>query len=274
MRLVLILILTMLLCQNTPAISLDMSVDKEIKEKYNSSKLSDEMLPALPAHLKNQQNTPQTSPKNVTKTTPTLQTTISKAPTALGIKIPSGTKFHVKSTTKLSDWSAKNTQATFVSTESVYKGLATIPSGTVFKGNIIISHRPQITGNGGLLELNITSMKYNGKNIPIEGKITKVNTQNIFFNKIKGKRQYITGVKNKINSASKFYKKARNISNKLSSNPVGSILSPIPTLTGWLGAFGATTVSPITGLLQKGKNVSLPAGSEFEIKLTKDAYLN
>jgi len=231
------------------------------------------MLPALPSHLKNEQNSNNQTTKTIKQSTP-IQTTTTKVLTLTGVKIPAGTKFHVKSTSKVSDWNGINTQVSFTTIAPFYKGMITIPSGAVFKGNIISARRPQITGNGGLLEIEINSLVYNGKSYSVEGKITKANGKNIFFNRIKGQRQYITGVKNKIKSANNFYKKARNLSNKLSSNPVGTILSPIPTITGWAGAFTGTALSPITGLIQKGKDISIPSGAEFELKLTKDAYLN
>ena len=42
-----------------------------------------------------------------------------------------------------------------------------------FKGIITASHAGQMTGNGGLIKIKITSMTFNGKTVQVEGKITK-----------------------------------------------------------------------------------------------------
>ena len=68
------------------ALQLDLSVDEEIKKKYDSSKLEYEVLPNLPKSA-----TPSTPPKS----TPTYVSTIpniTKLDKNTGIKISSGTK--------------------------------------------------------------------------------------------------------------------------------------------------------------------------------------
>ena len=254
------------------AYDLDLSVNQEIEKKYDSDKLNQDM-------KVNNVNSNKTAPKSTPvfdNTSPVISktATFTKIAENNGIKIPSGTKFQVKSNASVSNWSGVNTLLTFTSTAPVYKTYITIPVGTTFKGVVALSRGAQIAGNGGLLEIKITSMQLNGKTIPVEGKITKANSKNIYFNKIKGARQYLAGVDKKINQGINFYKKARNISTKISSNPVGTILSPIPTITGAAGSVLCTVASPITGLIQKGKNISLPSGTTYEIKLISDAYVN
>lgn len=276
-----ILLIIFLLFIYPPVMSydLDTSVNKEIEQKYDSNKLNQDM--------KIKQSGSKTSNKAVPKTTPVFDNStlnvsnnVSAAVNKLstntksGTKIPSGTKFTVKSNANISSWSGVNSLLTFTSVSPVYKTSITIPSGTVFKGVITASHTGQMTGNGGLIKIKITSMIINGKTIPIEGKITKANSKNVFFNNIKGARQYLQGVDNKITQGINFYKKARNLSSQMSSNPVGTILSPLPTITGWVGSAVCTLTSPVTGLTQKGKNISLPSGTTYEIKLTEDAYVN
>ena len=190
-----------------------------------------------------------------------------------GIKIPKWTKFQVKSNNGISNWQSAGTTVSFTTVVPVFKTYITIPTGTIFKGNIKKVHKSQITGNGGLVEIDITSMLYKGKTYPVKGKIIKVNSDHVFFNKIKGARQYIKGVKQKINSATNFYNKARQISNKLAKNPIGVILSPLPTITGFVGGTAGTLTSPITALTQKGGNVSLPTGTTFEIRLLEAVYV-
>jgi len=255
---------------------LDTSVNSQIEKTYDSNKLNNDMK-VNQTSSNTSTKPPKTTPvfDNSTPAVAKITNTITNITSPKsGTKIPSGTKFTVKSNVAVSGWSGVNSLLTFTSTEPVYKANVVIPSGTQFKGTITASHGGQITGNGGLIKINITSMTVNGKTIPVEGKITKANSQNVFFNNIKGARQYLQGVDNKINQGINFYKKARNLSSQMSSNPVGTLLSPLPTITGWLGSAICTVASPVTGLTQKGKNISLPSGTVYEIKLTQDAYIN
>lgn len=275
--LLLFLVLISISINASLALTLDTSVDSELKKKYDYNKLNEEVLPQLPSHLKNNQKQTNTQTQKNTATKPkqtVVQNIVNSVKNNFDIKIPSGTKFYAKSNIKLSSWNKKDTPISFTTVAPVYNTFITIPTGSVLKGVVAVSHGAQITGNGGLLELKITSLTYNGKTIPVEGKITKVNSKNIFFNRIKGKRQYITGIENKIKQGNNFYQKTKNIASKMQKNSVGTVLSPIPILTGWAGTALMTAASPITGLVQKGQNVTIPQGTEFEIKLTADAYIN
>lgn len=252
---------------NCYALELDLSVDEEIKKKYNSSKLEYEVLPNLPKSA-----TPSTPPK----TTPTYTTTvpkITKLDKSNATKIPSRTKFKARSNQTISDWSQEGANVSFTTTEAVFKKNIAIPAGTKLYGVIADSHRPQITGNGGLVEIDITSITYNGKTYQVDGKITKANSKKIFFSNIKGKRQYWKNVAKHIDKGEAFYRKSRNVSYKMSNNPILVILSPIPTAVGMAGYSICTILSPITAIGTKGSNISIPAGSNFEIKLQDPAYV-
>ena len=279
-----ILILLAILTINMPviALELDLSVDEEIKKKYNTSKLENDVLPALPKIETTKNTASQKTPNSTTtqqslppKTLPTTTAqppVITKIDKSNAIKIPSWTKFQVKSNQLISDWSKEGSTVSFTSTAPVYKKV-TIPAGTIFYGTVTDSHRPQITGNGGLIVLKVTSMKYNGKTIPIDAKITKANAKKIFFNNIKGKRQYWKGVANQVDKGEAFYKKTRQASNKLADNPIGWIISPLPTIVGIAGYAVTTATSPVFAIFYKGGNISIPAGSSFEIKLLEPAYI-
>lgn len=276
-------ILTMLI-STLPVLALnfDVSVDEEIKKKYNTNKIEQDVLPPLPK-VNTTTNKPiqtptqtQTTTTSIPKNTPTYTTsvpTITKADKKDAIKIIRWTKFQVKSNQVISDWLREGNTVSFTSTAPVYKRNITIPAGTIFKGVIVDSHRPQITGNGGLVVLKVTSMNYNGKTIPLNAKITKANTKKIFFNNIKGKRQYWANVGKQIDKGENFYKKTRQTSSKLADNPVGWIISPIPTLFGIVCYTATTATSPLLAIFSKGGNISIPAGSSFEIKLLSEAYI-
>lgn len=272
MKKISILFLTFLLT-TMPVISLelDLSVDEEIKKKYNTSKIEYDVLPNLP-----KVNSSTSQSTQVPKTLPTYTTsapTITKVDTQNSIKISQWTKFQVKSNQVISDWSKKGSYVTFTSTAPIYKKNITIPTGTKFHGLIVNSHRPQSTGNGGLVVLKITSITYKGKNYNINGKITKANSKKIFFNNIKGKRQYIAGVGKRIDQGENFYKKTRKATNKMADNPILVILSPVPSIVGVAGYAVCTVLSPFTALTTKGGNLSIPSGSSFEIKLLNNAYV-
>lgn len=252
------------------ALELDTSVDEEIRKNYNPSKLELENLPPIP-------NVSPNTP--VFKPLPELQPAnnkpvISNIDKSTAIKIKKGTKFKVISNQRISDTMGIGSRITFVSQNSVTQRYITIPQGTVFKGEIIDSHSPQYSGNGGLIVLKIDSLIYKGATHGLNAKITKVGDKKIFVNNIKGERKYWKNTLKQINKGQSFYKKTRRASNKLADNPIGIIIAPIPTLFG-MGTYAINFVgSPVISLFNKGGSVIIPAGTSLEIKLLDDAYLN
>lgn len=285
---ILLSIITMQLVVNTAlALELDMSVDEEIRKKYDSSKLENTVLPPLPK-IDNSQN--KTTPiNNTTTTTTTKQTTsipkvtptyttevrpqITPADKKTAIKIFRWTTFETKSNQKINNWLSVGSSVSFTTTAPVYKKNITIPTGTIFKGTITDVHKPQATGNGGLVVIKITSMTFNGKTYPVNAKITKANAKNIYLNNIKGQRQYWANAGKQVDKGEAFYQRARKTSTKLANNPIGIIISPIPTIVGVVGYTVNTAISPITSIFAKGGNVSIPTGSSFEIRLNESAYI-
>lgn len=281
---ILLSIITMQLVVNTAlALELDMSVDEEIRKKYDSSKLENTVLPPLPK-IDNSQN--ETTPINNTttqqitsipKVTPTYTTEvrpqITPADKKAAIKIFRWTTFETKSNQKINNWLSVGSSVSFTTTAPVYKKNITIPTGTIFKGTITDVHKPQATGNGGLVVIKITSMTFNGKTYPVNAKITKANAKNIYLNNIKGQRQYWANAGKQVDKGEAFYQRARKTSTKLANNPIGIIISPIPTIVGVAGYTVSTAISPITSIFAKGGNVSIPTGSSFEIRLNESAYI-
>ena len=268
------------ICLPVKAYDLDTSVNSEIEQKYDSDKLNKDMGVGTSAAQK------QKSSKKAPKTTPTFdnsapnvsgtvqKTNYQNTNSKTGTKIPSGTQFSVKSSSALSGWSGAGASVTFTSTSAVYKNGLTIPVGTVFKGTVEDSHAGQMTGNGGLIEIKIVSMNYNGKTYNVEGKITKANSKNVLLNKIKGKRQYIAGVEKQVKRGVNIYNRAKNVSAALPNNPLGKVIKPIPVIGGATATAVYSVVSPLVAVFNKGQNIYLPAGTVYEIKLTKDVYVN
>ena len=283
-----IFIIFMLLATPVFALELDTSVDDEIRRTYDPSKL-EQSLPALPKTAPTQQNTvpktsqttqaPQTAPKSLPSTPVAKpQLGVKKLPNeykfdkSTAIRIKKGTKFRVKSNSVISDY-REGAKVSFTSIKPVTQRYITVMNGTKFTAVVEDSHQPQMSGNGGLIVLMVDSITVNGQTRSVHGKITKANMKKIFFNNIKGKRQYWKGVANQIDKGENFYKKTRRTSSKLADNPVGVIISPIPTITGIVVYAVNFVGSPLFAIWSKGGRISIPAGSEFEIKLLEDVYL-
>lgn len=287
-----IFIIFMLLATPVFALELDTSVDDEIRRTYDPSKL-EQSLPALPKTAPTQQNTvpktpqttqatkaPQTAPKSLPSTPVAKpQLGVKKLPNeykfdkSTAIRIKKGTKFRVKSNSVISDYLKEGARVSFTTIKPVTQRYITVMEGTKFTAVVEDSHLPQMTGNGGLIVLMVDSITVNGQTRSVHGKITKANLKKIFFNNIKGKRQYWKGVANQIDKGENFYKKTRRTSSKLADNPVGVIISPIPTITGIVVYAVNFVGSPLFAIWSKGGRISIPAGSEFEIKLLEDVYL-
>lgn len=267
------------------ALDLDTSVDDEIRKTYDPSKL-EQSLPSLPKTAPSQNTSPknmpapQTPPKSL-PVTPDAKPQIGvkkfqndfKYDKSTAIRIKKGTKFRVKSNSVISDYLKEGARVSFTSVKPVTQRYVTITEGTRFTAVVKNSHMPQFTGNGGLIVLMVDSMTFNGQTRSVHAKITKANLKKIFFNNIKGKRAYWKGVAKQIDKGENFYKKTRRTSRKLADNPVGILISPIPTITGILVYAVNFAGSPIFAIWYKGGRISIPAGSEFEIKLLEDVYL-
>lgn len=281
---------TLLLSSHCFAFELDTSVDEEIRKNYNPSAL-EQNLPALPKTAPSQSATTKTTVTTTNKTTPVVpktqpvsqpskpQLVIKKMDNdykfdkSTAIRIKKGTKFRVKSNCVISDYQREGTRVSFTSIKPVTQRYITINEGTRFNAVVEDSHLPQFTGNGGLIVLMVDGIVVNGSTKSVHAKITKANMKKVFLNNIKGKRGYIKGVSRQVDKGENFYKKTRRTSTKLANNPVGLIISPIPTVFGAVVYAVNLVGSPVFAIWAKGSRISIPAGSEFEIKLLEDVYL-
>lgn len=281
---------TLLLSSHCFAFELDTSVDEEIRKNYNPSAL-EQNLPALPKTAPSQSATTKTTVTTTNKTTPVVpktqpvsqpskpQLVIKKMDNdykfdkSTAIRIKKGTKFRVKSNCVVSDYQREGTRVSFTSIKPVTQRYITINEGTRFNAVVEDSHLPQFTGNGGLIVLMVDGIVVNNSTRSVHAKITKANMKKVFLNNIKGKRGYIKGVSRQVDKGENFYKKTRRTSTKLADNPVGLIISPIPTVFGAVVYAVNLVGSPVFAIWAKGSRISIPAGSEFEIKLLEDVYL-
>ena len=258
------------------AFDLDMTVDDDIRKNYNSSKLikdthtedANESLPALPEITK--YNQPEPVGENVSKeVNPPVQVIKTG-----NIKISGGTSFNVVSSTKINDWLAKGNTVKFYTKSPIIKRKYTIPTNTVFTGEIVETHQPQITCNGGLVVIRVRSMRYNGQTIPINAYITRAEEKMVFFNKIKGKRTYMRTMWIKGNWGRTLFGRMLNLTVNLGGEGSTILLSPFPFAYGTICLGLNTLASPITAFFSKGGHVSIPAGSAFRIKLMDDVYID
>ena len=278
LRIVTITLFILILCaKHVQAFDLDMTVEDDIRKNYNSSQLVKdtktedlEELPELPEKLKNGNKTSaQTVKKNTAQTPPAAQIRY------LGnTKIRKGTSFNVVNTGKISDWQTKGTVVKFKTTSPVYKKKYTIPASTVFTGEIIESHQPQISCNGGLVVIRIRSMAYKGQTIPLNAYVTRADDKIIFLNNIKGERTYLKTMWKKGNWGRSLFNRMLTLTINLGGEGSTLLLSPFPFMYGTLCLGLNTLTSPICAFFNKGGHVNIPAGSNFRIKLLDDTYID
>lgn len=277
------------------ALELDTSVDDEIRKHYDPSRLESDQLPSLPKTEQPEQgnSTSNSTPSSgqtpsVPKTPPVTppakpQIGVKKLPNSsynpkldksLSIRVKKGTKFRVKSSAAISDTTREGARLRFISLRPVTQRYVTIPEGTVFNAVITDSHPPQATGNGGLIVLMVESMNFKGHTYAVHAKITKANHKKIFVNNIKGERKYAKGIISSTKFGRNFYKKSMRGTTKLAQNPWTFILTPFTVVAG-IVVYGVNIVgAPIFAIFSKGGHITIPAGSEFEIKLLEDVYLD
>lgn len=273
------------------AFDIDETVDDEIRKNYNPSQLIKDVkgedtaldikLESIPVEKSNviDENLPSlpkiTNKSSIVKDNVVKDLDIpAKLYTAGNIRVKAGTSFNVINTTSISDWQRKGTKVRFKTKGNTYGKGFTIPSDTLFMGEIIDSHQPQITCNGGLIVIRIDYMIYKGHKIPVTGYVTRANDKKIFFNNIKGERNYLKTTWKKGDWGRVIFNKMLTVSVGLGAESSTLILTPFPFAYGTL-CLGLTTItSPICAFFSKGGHVSIPANSDFRIKLLDDAMID
>ena len=275
LRIVTITLVLLLSCaRHVNAFDLDMTVDDDIRKNYNSSKLvkdtNTEVLEVLPDLPENLQIRDDISPKKESsKPVPIKQLT-----NFGNTKIRKGTSFNVVNISKISDWQQRGTIVKFKTTSNINKKGYTIPASTVFSGEIVESHQPQISCNGGLVAIKIQNMVYKGMTIPLNAYVTRANDKIIFLNNIKGERTYLKTVWKKGSWGRSLFNRMFSLTVNLGGDKSTFLLSPFPLLYGTLCIGSNTLISPITAFFEKGKHIVINSGSHFRIKLLEDAYID
>ena len=262
---------------------MDYSVDEKIKKKYNTSKIEEELLPKLPQSYYEQDidaPAPIFDSAQIEEPTTTIQTPLENTKTTAAkvlqgnaLKLKSGTKFAVKNKTIFSSSSPKGAVVTFESVYAQRFGDVTLPVGTKFKGIVTDSHRPQITGNGGLVEIQITDVILDGKTYPINAKITLANEKKVFLNSIKGERRYFKNLGITTKPTSRFMGKMWKKTCAYIDEVPAVVLAPFTFTAGVVAVTGGVVVSPFVSFFNKGKAVYFNQNTSFVIKLLDDALI-
>lgn len=266
------------------AFDIDTSVDDDIRKKYNTKKIEDDLLPPLPENLK--QNKKVKSNEDFSKTTTTTTATTNNAtlkevkevknvPKSQGqqITLKRGTKFTVRLTSAISDKMSVGAKIYFKLTKPIKTKYFLLPENTKFVGIVVDSHSPQLSGNGGLLVIRVDNVVINGRTQEINAKVTKVNYKKIFFNNIKGKRTYWKNVVKSTQPGKRFYDKMWAKTKQLANDNITIILSPFTLITGVVVIGVNVMGSPIFAMFSKGGSLSIPANSPFELKLLEDTTI-
>ncbi|MBQ4122438.1 hypothetical protein IJD44_01750 [bacterium] len=238
---------------NVSAVEFDTSIDETIRKDYILES-SETDLPALPNAI-----------PTVSNDIP-LKTDV--CATGKTYILKNGTKITLSSQNTITNYTRTGTKVSFVSQNNVYtKDGSLITAGTLFKGTVTDSHPPQITGNGGLIELRIDEIYYNGVMSPLTTTISRANSQKVFLSNIKGERKYWKNTANLTKPAQKVYKATREMTGTMAVIPVVNIVSFVPVVAGLAFFAINATVAPIISVFKKGESISLPAGTKFEIKI-------
>ena len=242
------------------AVEFDSSIDADIRKDYN---VETDELPALPNSV------PTENPINSD-----IKVQSNYSPTGKIYTLKYGTKIKLTSKNNISDWMHKGNRVSFISNESIVtKEGSIIPSGTIFKGTITDAHRPQLTGNGGLVELKIDEIYHNGIMSKIETKVSLANSKKVFLGNIKGKRLYWHNFSKAMTPGKKVFSATQTCAAVMYPIPVVNILSIIP-LTGGAVFYTLNLVTaPVVAIFKKGGSVSLPAGTQFQIKITDETKI-
>ena len=256
----------------TFAFDLDKTVNDNTRKQYTNNvniEYDDiEELPDLP-DVNILENNNYQYQNNVIKT---INTNFSNTGHAISIK--AFRAIDVVNETKITDYNSKNSSVYFrtINTKNnIKKG---IPNNVIFIGRIADVHQPQISANGGLVVIKITSVKINNKYYQTEGYISHANGKKIFLNNIKGDRKYLSTLWKNGNWGRNIFNKMMTMSINLSGEGSTFLFSPFPLAYGSLCLGTNAILSPITAFFKKGEHVSIPSGSNFKIKLLNDLNIN
>ncbi len=238
------------------AVDFDTSIDNDIRKNY---KIEETPLPPLP----------EEAPDNP----PEVKTPI-YTPKGKNYTIKRGEKITLQTLSNISDRHGKGHIVSFKAINGIMtKEGEIIPAGTIFKGSVTDSHPPQISGNGGLIELKIDEIYYNGIMSKIKTKISLANSKKVFLSNIKGKRLYLKNISKAMTPGKKVFSATQNCTSAMSAIPIINLVSFVPITGGAVIYTVNLVMAPIISIFTKGKSISLPKGTLFVIKITEESQI-
>ena len=245
--------------QISSAVEFDTSIDDEIRKNYNIEEMSLPKLPkANPSSIKDEPI------KEV------VETVEKYTPTGKTYKIKSGTKIELILINTITDRMPKGSSVSFKAKNGfVAKDGTIIPAGTILKGVVKKSHGPQITGNGGLIAIEVNEIYFNGVRSKIETKLRSANSKKVFFNKIKGERKYWKNYAKVMKPGQEFFNETQRCASAMAVIPVVNLVSFVPLLSGALFYTVSFVSAPVISVFKKGGRLNIPSGTVFDIKLTE-----
>ena len=277
------------------AIDLDSTVNDSSRKNYTVPKTT---VQPNSTTTKQITNTVQSGTKSVTEVVPqtpvstqVMEKTVLPAVPALPQKAYSSTAAHTNTqysgkvpnadaiipcsinSSKITDYMCEGQKLTFLTTQEIYTPYFRIPAKTKLTAEIVDSHRPQMSCNGGLVAFRIVSAQINGYTQPLNAGIIKIKTDRVYFSNLKGNHTYWKTTCKKAKWGQKIFTKWSRTSSRLASKGPAIILSPFPYLGGCVLAAASTVTSPVTALLGKGGSLVVPANTTFTIKLYDDAKI-
>lgn len=254
------------------AIDLDYTVDDTIRKNYNVEAGVNggvkESLPKLP----NPPNTVKSTPTK-TYTKPAVVQKQTKPRSQNTLPLRKGMEIDILNINAISDKQKSGTNIVFTAKRPIKTAYYTIPQGTKFVGKIVESHTPQITGNGGLVSIEVITIILGGQYQHIDSRITKVGENYVFFEDIKGKRSYWKNTVSKGKWGRRTFHKMNKLSANLLQDKPTIILAPFTFVYGVAMGGISTLTSPVVSIFCKGGNVYIPVNTTFRIKLEKDVKL-
>jgi hypothetical protein len=117
-------------------------------------------------------------------------------------------------------------------------------------------------------------MIYKNQSIPIDAYVIRANDKKIFLNNIKGQRTFLKTMWQKGNWGRTLFNKMMTLTVNLGGTGSTFILSPFPLAYGTICLGANAITSPICAFFSKGGHISIPAGSNFKIKLNENVMIN
>ena len=286
-------------------IDLDYTVDDAIRKNYNVNQINNiggnnsnksvsqptkttpqpvqkatvsEPLPKLPALPKNASGSSSSNNSTIksqpikTYTQKPIKKTITKTNKKV-LQLRKGMVFDISNVNSISDKQRVGTSIVFVSRKPIKTAYYTIPEGTKFVGEIVESHTPQLTGNGGLVNLSVCSIIFGGTYQHIDTRVIRVGGKKVFFEDIKGKRSYWKNTVNKGKWGRNTFHKMNKLSANLVQDKTTVILAPFTFVYGLTLGTISTVASPVVSIFCKGGSVYIPANTPFRIKFEQDVKL-